>query len=125
MKLENKEYEIKSTTKCSCGYQFKVNDLKELKRINQPGFYGNAVKHYSHAICPKCGKEVVLLLKQKGQTYVVLDTAVENTENTVQAPTENVETETDDINGIVCPVCGKVCKSQIGLNSHLKTHENN
>ena len=75
MKLEDKEYEIKSSTKCDCGHEFEAKELKELKKINQPGFYGNVVKHYSHATCPKCGKDVILLMKQVGQTYKVIDTA--------------------------------------------------
>ena len=24
----------------------------------------------------------------------------------------------------ICPICGKACKSQLGLNSHMKTHQN-
>ena len=124
MILENKEYEIRGTKKCNCGHEFKVEEIEELKRINQPGFYGNIVKHYAHTKCRKCGKKIILLLKQKGQTYVVLDTATEK-ENATTVPIINVEKEKDINNEFICEICGKVCKSQIGLNSHLKTHENN
>lgn len=139
MILENKEYEIVGSTKCSCGHEFEAREMKELKRINQDGFYGNIVKHYGHATCPNCNKDVILLLKQKGQTYVVLDTAVESNKNvnkatktgvknvqiTVEAPMQAVEEKTTNSNEITCPICGKVCKSQIGYNSHMKTHQNN
>lgn len=125
MVLENKEYEIRSSTKCDCGYQFEARDMKELKRINQDGFYGNIVKHYGHATCPNCSKEVVLLLKQVGQTYKVIDTAsLKEVQTVVSESTVNVEPKTSNSNEFICPTCGKVCKSQIGLNSHLKTHNN-
>lgn len=136
MILENKEYRIKSSTKCDCGYDFTVKDMKELKRINQQGFYGNVVKHYGHAICPNCGKEVILLMKQAGQTYKVIDTAsidtienenktIETVENVEKEPNSNVEAKTENSNEIICPICGKACKSQLGYNSHMKTHQNN
>lgn len=125
MILENKEYEIRSSTKCNCGYQFEARDMKELKRINQDGFYGNIVKHYGHATCPNCGKEVVLLMKQVGQTYKVIDTAsLKEVQTTIERPVVNVEAKTNNSNEFICPTCGKVCKSQLGLNSHLKTHNN-
>lgn len=133
MILENKEYEIRSSTKCDCGYDFTVKDMEQLKRINQPGFYGNAVKHYSHAKCPNCGKDVVLLMKQVGQTYKVIDTAsmknVEASNKTAETveneSNANVESKEINSNEIICPICGKACKSQIGYNSHMKTHQNN
>ena len=139
MILENKKYEIVGSTKCSCGHEFVAREMQELKRVNQDGFYGNIVKHYGHATCPNCNKNVILLLKQKGQTYVVLDTAVEISENvnktietdvknvqiSVETPTQTIEEETKQNNEITCPICGKVCKSQIGYNSHMKTHKNN
>lgn len=126
MLLENKEYETRSSIKCDCGHEFEAREMKELKRINQAGFYGNIVKHYGHATCPNCGKEVVLLMKQVGQTYKVIDTASEKEVQTiVNKPTINVETKKENSNEFICNVCGKVCKSQIGLNSHIKTHQNN
>lgn len=125
MILENKEYEIVGSTKCSCGHEFVAREMQELKRVNQDGFYGNIVKHYGHATCPNCNKDVILLLKQKGQTYKVIDTAVEKEQKIVTTPVVNVETKIENSNGIACPICGKVCKSQIGYNSHMKTHENN
>ena len=134
MYLENKEYEVRGKTTCDCGYEFTIKDMEQLKRINQPGFYGNAVKHYSPAKCKICGKEVVLLLKQVGQTYNVIDTASEKVQttkadkgNTKAAENEtkiDVEAKIKASNEIICPVCGKACKSQLGLNSHLKTHNN-
>ena len=125
MIIENKEYEIRSSTKCDCGHEFEARELEELKRINQDGFYGNIVKHYGHATCPNCGKKYILLMKQQGQTYKVIDTASGKvSQTTVSKPTANVEAKTNNSNEFICPTCGKVCKSQIGLNSHLKTHNN-
>ena len=135
MILEGKEYEVKSKTTCDCGYQFTLQDMEELKRINQPGFYGNVLKHYSHAKCKQCGKDVILLLKQVGQTYKIIDIACENVQKSSESSSKNVQTnvnqpsttiEENNNNSkeFICPVCEKVCKSQIGLNSHLKIHQN-
>lgn len=135
MILENKEYDVKNRITCDCGYEFTLQDMERLTRINQSGFYGNVVKHYSHAKCKQCGKDVILLLKQVGQTYKIIDIAIENVININNNTIENVKTDTGRSNiGIdgknnssqefICPECKKVCKSQIGLNSHLKTHQN-
>ena len=71
-----KDYNIKGTTKCDCGHNFTMQDYKELKSLNLPGFYGNNVKYYSPAECPNCHKEALLLLKQTGQTYKIIDIAI-------------------------------------------------
>lgn len=136
MILENKEYDINNKTTCDCGYEFNVHDIEQLKRINQAGFYGNAVRHYSHAKCKQCGKNVILLLKQVGQTYKIIDIATENVKEDTQSDSKNVNINENDLDNhvdetnneskeFICPVCEKVCKSQIGLNSHVKTHQNN
>ena len=126
MILENKEYEIRSSIKCDCGHEFGAREMEELKRINQDGFYGNIIKHYGHATCPNCGKKVVLLMKQLGQTYKVIDTAsLKEVQTIVSEPMVNVDSKINNSNEFICPTCGKVCKSQLGLNSHLKTHQNN
>ena len=109
--------------------------MKDLERINQPGFYGNIVKHYSKTKCPVCSKETILFLKQVGQTWKIIDIATKNMSNskdivqeivkTVEnKPNKVIEEEKQNSNEFICEVCGKVCKSQIGLNSHLKTHQN-
>ena len=122
-----KDYEIKKTTTCECGHDFNIKDFVKLNRINEHGFYSNQVQHYSPAICPKCKKEVILLLKQKGQTYVVIDIATkknENTKNIVTEPTSIIETKNETSNEFICPQCKKVCKNQLGLNAHMRTHNN-
>lgn len=135
MILENKEYDVKNSTICDCGYGFTLQDMERLTKINQPGFYGNIVKHYSHAKCKQCGKDVILLLKQVGQTYKIIDIAIENVKKTTKNNKKNVkadeeqfykviEESNDNKQLFICPVCEKVCKSQIGLNSHIKTHQN-
>ncbi len=126
MILENKEYEIRSSIKCDCGHEFEAREMEELKRINQDGFYGNIIKHYGHATCPNCGKKVVLLMKQLGQTYKVIDTAsLKEVQTAIKRPVINVDSKINNSNEFICLTCGKVCKSQLGLNSHLKTHQNN
>lgn len=134
------DYEIQGKTECKCGHLFDIKDMKELERINQPGFYGNITKHCSHIKCPNCGREVLLLIKQAGQTYKVIDVGIkkspkENVQETVKTYTENVQTiedkpstaieeEKQTSNELICPVCGKACKSKIGLNAHMKVHQN-
>lgn len=133
--LNGQEYDIKGTLVCTCGHEFTLQDIKNLGRINQDGFYGNIVKHYSKTECPNCKKETILFLKQKGQTWKIIDIAnknvIEATKNTIKnvKTVENnasnaIEEEKQNSNEFICDVCGKVCKSQIGYNSHIKTHQN-
>lgn len=133
--LEGQEYDIKGTLTCMCGHEFALQDMKDLERINQPGFYGNIVKHYSKTRCPVCNKETILFLKQIGQTWKIIDIASKNVSNnnniikkivkTVEnKPSTVIQEEKQNNSDFICDVCGKVCKSQIGLNSHLKTHQN-
>lgn len=121
-----KDYEVKGTKCCECGYEFTIKDFAELKRINEPGFYANQVKHYSPAICPNCHKEIILLLKQVGQTYVVVDIAIkkekEDNSNTGIEPTIKNDKEKETSKEFICPECQKVCKNQLGLNAHIRTH---
>lgn len=155
--MEMKNVIVRGTTKCDCGYEFSLQDLTKLEKITDHGFYGGIVKHCSEAICPNCNKKVILLLKQVGQTWEVINTVVKEEDKTDSIENNNVEveeTETKNIkndnvninddkteaeidknnekeeenntsNDFICPVCERACKSQIGLNSHMKTHENN
>lgn len=131
LRLEGKEYDVKNQITCDCGYEFTLKDMQELEKINQPGFYGNVVNHYSHAKCKNCGKEVLLFLKQAGQTWKIIDTAEEHkkattvsTQTVEKEPSKVIEKENNSSNEFICEVCGKVCKNQLGLNSHMKTHQN-
>lgn len=131
LRLEGKEYDVKNQTICDCDYEFTLKDIQELEKINQPGFYGNVVNHYSHAKCRNCGKEVLLFLKQAGQTWKIIDTAEEHkkvataiTQTVEKDPSNVIETKNNSNNKFICEVCGKVCKNQLGLNSHMKTHQN-
>lgn len=130
LRLSEKEYDVKNTIGCDCGYEFTLEDIQELSKINQSGFYGNVVNHYSHAKCKNCGKEVLLFLKQAGQTWKIIDTAEEHKKTTSitqiieKEPSRVIEKENSSSNEFICEVCGKVCKSKIGLNSHIKTHQN-
>ena len=131
VRLEGKEYEVKNTVKCDCGYEFVLKDIQELQKINQPGFYGNVVNHYSHAKCKKCGKEVLLFLKQAGQTWKIIDTAEEHkkksivtTQTVENEPSNVIEEENNPSNEFVCEICGRVCKGKLGYNAHKKAHQN-
>ena len=117
--IENfNKLELRANTKCDCGYEFTLKDITGINRINQHGFYGNLVKDYSPTVCPKCKKEYILLLKQKGQTWEIVNIAT-----VPQNTTNEIEKENNEIQKFVCPQCGMICKSQLGLNSHLRSHQ--
>ena len=138
MKITTQDYNVEDEKRCECGYNFDIHDIDGLVSIDNHGFYSNAVKYCSHIHCPQCYKETVLLLKQKGQTWDILGIATPKTllfeEPKAQEPKKEikvepkiepkVENKTENIAGneLICPVCKKVCKSRIGLNAHMKTH---
>ena len=121
--MEIRDYDIKGTTKCECGHEFTMKDFQNLNRINQHGFYANNIKHFSPAICPDCKKEVILFLKQKGQTYVIVDIATKK-DDVATLPTNPIEEKEQQSQEFICPDCKKVCKNQLGLNAHMRTHTN-
>lgn len=102
--MELQDYIIKNDTKCECGHQFDIHDMKKLQRLSEP-IYGGAVKHVDEIKCPECGKDTLLLIKQQGQTYIVKDIAQkpnecidtiaknsnENKEAVADIPKENIE----------------------------------
>lgn len=131
---------IRNSTKCDCGRQFVITDIEKLQKIEDKHFYSGVVKNYSKAHCPNCGKEVILLLKQAGQTYDVINVAeefknvinpnenvinnVENVQNTQIETTIENEQQSVSNNEIICPECKKTFKSKSGLTNHMKTHQN-
>ena len=144
--MDLQDYKIKNSTKCDCGYEFTIRDLTELKRVNDSKFYGGNIKHVSETHCPECLKKTLLLLKQIGQTYKVIDIAqkdgpiieaktiqidengVEQTQESettnanVSKQTQIVSNETNTANNeIICPNCKKVFKTKQGLAIHAKT----
>lgn len=120
--MDIKNYNVKGTTKCDCGHIYTMQDYIELKSLNVPGFYGNNIKHYSPAKCPNCHREALLLLKQVGQTYKIIDIAIKK--QTIETSTSKNETIKETIPDFICPTCKKVCKSQLGLNAHIRSHNN-
>lgn len=132
--LDGKEYEIKGTTKCECGEEYSLEQVNEIKKINQKGFYGNILNNYSEITCKKCKKRCIIFLKQKGQTWDIIDSATEIIkqqekpeeikEDVAEQPKTVIEQNNNKSNELICPICKKACKSKIGLNAHLKTHEN-
>lgn len=128
---------IRNTTKCDCGRQFVITDIEKLQRIEDKHFYSGVVKDYSKAHCPNCGKEVILLLKQAGQTYEVINVAEEdknvmsdNENNINNVKNVRINTTMEDKpknisnNEIICPECKKTFKSKSGLANHMKVHQN-
>ena len=129
--LDGKEYEIKGSTQCECGNPYTLKDVEEIKKINQRGFYGNTLNNYSEVTCSKCNKRAIIFLKQKGQSWEIIDSAKEVVKEEPKKEQDNaeetkttIEPTNNNSNEFICPVCEKVCKSKIGLNAHLKTHEN-
>lgn len=123
-------YNVKDTTKCKCGHEFDIHEINGLLPIDNQGFYSNVVKTCSLISCPKCKKETVLLLKQKGQTWQILAIATPKVEENKKTPIsqpvsqttiENKE-EKNVSNELICPICKKVCKNKLGLNAHMRTH---
>lgn len=133
------DYKIKNSTKCDCGYEFTIKDMTELKRINDSKFYGGNIKHVSATHCPLCLRSTLLLLKQVGQTYKVIDIAQKD-RATIEAKTitvdENANVITDnsieqtrissnesnkESNECICPNCKRVFKTKQGLAVHAKT----
>ena len=143
--IDVKEITMLNKTDCKCGHEFTLNDVKSVDFLQDAhGFYGNLVKHYSKVKCPECNNEIIVLLKQVGQTWEIMNTAIvkeqeakkeENasyaeqdaqmqlTENTPEATeTENKE-ENNQSQELICPECKKVCKNKVGLTAHMKTHQ--
>ena len=131
--MDIRNYDVKDTTICECGHKFDIHEINGLLTIDNHGFFSNVVRTCSHIYCPKCKKETILLLKQRGQTWEILGIATPKTAEVVktvktvkeqpkqQAKMEN-KAEKNISNELVCPICNKVCKSKIGLNAHMKTH---
>lgn len=130
--MDLQDYRIKNSTTCDCGYEFTIHDLTELKRINDNKFYGGNIKHVSEAHCPLCSRKTLLLLKQVGQTYKVIDIAQKD-RPTIEAKTieidnngvERTQIDSNKVetvnNEIICPNCKKTFKTKSGLTIHAKT----
>ena len=124
MELDIKNFKIQDSTKCKCGYEFVIQDMTDLRRIDEHGFYANIVKHCSFTRCPKCNQETLLLLRQKGQTWEILNTAIsKEIETKIEEPQNENKEEKTEGQEFICPECQKVCKNKIGLNAHMKTHQ--
>lgn len=112
--------EIQGSTKCNCGHEFILKDITSIEKINEHGFYSGVVKEYSKTKCPHCGQETILLIRQKGQSWEILNTAINI--DIAEKPKMKIEETKQVSNEFVCSVCGKICKSKSGLTAHLKTH---
>lgn len=144
--IDVKELKMLNQKDCRCGYyEFSLEDVKSVEQLQDThGFYGNLVKHYSIVKCPECNRETVVLLKQVGQTWEIMNTAIvkeqeaekeENasyteqdaqmqlTENTPEATETANKEENNQSQEFICPECQKVCKNKIGLTAHMKTHQ--
>lgn len=134
--MDISNYNLKDTTKCECGHEFDIHEINGLLNIDNHGFFSNIVKTCSLVHCPKCNKETVLFLKQKGQTWEILAIGVKDIkENNValeatkeknvafEATIENKEKNNLN-NELICPICKREFKNKIGLTSHMRTHNN-
>lgn len=125
--MDLQDYKIKNSAKCDCGYEFTIHDLTELKRINDNKFYGGNIKHISETHCPLCNKDALLLLKQVGQTYKVIDIAQKNKTikevNTGTTGHAQISSETinDTDSELICPNCKRVFKTKQGLARHMQS----
>lgn len=128
--MDVKDLEILNRLDCKCGYKFSLKDIRSIDFLTDThGFYGNWVKTYSIVKCPKCYHEVILLLKQRGQTWEIMNTAqrdimeniVEKSLQEMQSVVKNIKKDTNEF---ICPECKRVFKSKSGLSSHMKTHNN-
>lgn len=130
--MDLQEYKIKNSTKCDCGYEFTIHNLTELKRINDTKFYGGNIKHVSETRCPLCLRKTLLLLKQVGQTYKVIDIAqkdrpiIESKTLTIdENSTEQTQIDFNEFNTtnneLICPNCKRVFKTKQGLAVHSKS----
>lgn len=133
------DYKIKNSTKCDCGYEFTIKDMTELKRINDSKFYGGNIKHVSATHCPLCLRNTLLLLKQVGQTYKVIDIAQKDratieaktitvdenanviTDNNIEQTQKSSNESNTESNECICPNCKRVFKTKQGLAVHAKT----
>lgn len=121
--MDIRDYDVKDTTVCECGHRFDIHEIDKLEKISNHGFYSNLVKTCSKIKCPKCKMEILLLLKQKGQTWEIIGIAPKKGQKTEKQATriEN-KTENNLSNELVCSICGKVCKNKIGYNAHMRSH---
>lgn len=133
------DYKIKNSTKCDCGYEFTIKDMTELKRINDSKFYGGNIKHVSATHCPLCLRNTLLLLKQVGQTYKIIDIAQKDratieaktitvdenanviTDNNIEQTQKSSNESNTESNECICPNCKRVFKTKQGLAVHAKT----
>ena len=139
--IDVKELKVLNRTDCKCGnHKFTLADLQKLENLTDThGFYANLVKHYSLAECPECQNRIVMLLRQKGQTWEVMNTAelAQVTDGLVQVdePTyvqvydDSIEQTTLGLNEqkeanqeFICPECNRAFKNKSGLTNHMKTH---
>ena len=120
------DYKVKNSNKCDCGYEYTIHDINKLERLLNSNIYGGNVKHVSKVFCPNCKKETILLLKQDGQTYRLVDIAYkkENKNNMHSEQAENdVKHDNMNNNEFICPECKKTFKNNPGLKLHMKVHE--
>ena len=97
----------------------KVKRMCSVKGCHNTDTYAiTRTKEYGGVIiCEKCLKDAALAIENGG-------TAAEVKESKADVPLFHhpEQNEKAQEGKIICPVCGKECKNQLGLNSHMKTH---
>lgn len=135
--VDVKELKILNKKECRCNnHIFTLSDIKSIEPLGDAdGFYGNMVKNCAIVVCPNCKRKTILLLKQAGQTWEIMNTAITEIEEDkhiskkiVEKIVENVEIKNEqpkeESNENICPVCQRAFKNKSGLNSHMRTHQN-
>ena len=135
--MDINKYNVSDTNVCECGHKFDIHEIDKLDTIINKGFYSNIVRTCSLIKCAKCKRETVLLLRQRGQTWEIL--GIGTPKNAVipkkvieAAPRPKIEpkkqttienkAEKITSNELICPICKKVCKNQLGFKAHMRSH---
>ena len=122
-----REMKLRNSNKCNCGHEFSHKDIKPpIIQNTDYNFYGGRVKYYIKTKCPKCKKEVYLLLENYNNRdgYKVIDVAEDEQINTEVNSYKKIE-ESGNTEQFICDKCGKVCANKAGLTAHKRKCKNN
>ena len=129
--MELRDLALMNRKTCTCGHEFSNADIQPPIIINKDyRFYGGRVEYYMKTKCPKCGKEVYLLLEAYDNKYRVIDIGIDPNAayEVVEEPKiqedvvieEQPEESKEIPEGFICDKCGREFKSKSGLTSHQR-----
>ena len=113
-------------SKTCCGYEFTANDITKIEINKDYKFYGGRVQYYTVTQCPKCHKEVVLMLEAYDNSYRVIDIGLtgrkEEVEEAKEIVVQHTAIEEKPVEEkFICPNCNKEFKTKAGLGKHIKS----